>query len=445
MDTHIVISLIGIIVSIVVMIFLAYRGVGIYVYTILAAMIVIAFSGQPFISALTENFMTGFTSFAKNYFLLLGLSATFAQLMGVSGAARRIAQTILKLAGKNEDNQSWFRPMFCIMMIPFFMTLGGISTFIVVFLVADIARNIYQKLDIPWHMYFCGSWASATMTMTMIPGTPSIQNIIPTNYLGTTTTAAPFLGIISAVICLILEICYIQRQIRKAKKRDEHFLPSGVEYRKMTEQDNPPEDISFFKAILPSVFLLVMLNVPAFGRSPIQALLVANVACMILFYKHFTLKRIASALQTGVENSSKAVIGTSCIVGFGSCVSATAGYAAIVTSLNNLTVNPLIQIVIVTNVLAGITGSSSGGLTMCLNDFAERFIQSGVNPQIIHRIAAIASGGLDSVPHSSAVNIGLQITGLNHNNAYRHFFWCCTAIPLIVLMIAVILASMGVC
>ncbi len=57
---------------------------------------------------------------------------------------------------------------------------------------------------------------------------------------------------------------------------------------------------------------------------------------------------------------------------------------------------------------------------------AERFrataTASGISPEVLHRVASMASGGMDTLPHNGAVITLLAVTGLTHRQSYPQIF-----------------------
>lgn len=435
------ISIIGIILGLAVMIILAYRGVSIYIYGPVAAAIVLITGGMPFWDSLTSVYMTGFVGYIKNYFLLLMLSAIFAKIMGDSGAAQVIALSIAKLSKKSKKNKELVA-IFSIHAIVLLLTYGGISLFVVTFLIVSIAKRTYKELDIPWHLERAGSWATGTITMSMLPGSPAAQNLLPIPYLGTTAAAAPVLGLSCAILCVILEITYVTCAWRKTKRLGEGFLPTGAAIEKRdTDIELKKTDITLFKALIPSVVLIFVLNFLPIP-SVLVALLAAIAVAIVLFWKN--IPNVLGSFAAGAEQSIAVTVGVSAVVGFGAVVAATPGFEAIVESLNKIPGSPLVQLIIAVNVCAGVAGSASGGLAIGLNSFAQKFMDMGINPELIHRISLISSGGLDSLPHSGAVISGLRVSALTHKQAYKHVFITNTVIPIIVSIFALALATMGI-
>ena len=434
------VSLIGIILGLACMIFMAWKGISVYIFGPVSAIVVMIFSGLPIMDTLTNVYMPGFVSFAQSNFLLFMLSAMFAKVMGDSGAAKVIAIKIVQLANKSKKNKE-IVAMLCIQLVTVVLTLGGINLFVVVFLMVGIARNVYKELGIAWHLYNTGSWASGTITMTMIPGTPAIQNLIPMEYLGTTPTAAPIMGTICAIVCFLLELLHINYALRKTKKNGEGFFPSGEEIDKREmEVDMTIPDYNFIVCLIPSIVLLVVMNV--FGVSPVLSLVVAIVVAYILFRK--TLPHMGTTLGDGAVNSIGVITSVCAVVGFGSVVAASSGYEMVLGALTNLPGPPVVQLAVAVNVAAGFSGSASGGLTIAMNALSQRFLDMGMDPQVIHRVACISCGGLDSLPHNGNIVSSLRVAGLNHKNGYMHIFWQCTAIPLVITALSCILATIGI-
>ena len=437
-----IISIIGIVIGLALMIGLSFKGVSIYLYAPISAVVVMLFGGLPVWATLTGPYMEGFVGYAKNYFLLFAMASMYAKIMGDSGAAQVIAVTLTNAAKKAKKNKELVA-MLSLHVVTLLLTYGGINLFVVTFLMASIAKTMYEELDIPWHLYNASAWASGTITMTMLPGSPAAQNLIPMQYLGTDAKAAPLLGILSAIICVVLELGYIVYVQRRCKKKGEGFLPTGaVIAERIKEVDLKDTDITIVKALIPSIVLLIVLN---FFKLPsvLVALLVGIVLAVILYWKN--IPNVLQSLTQGVEQSIGVTISVCAVVGFGSVVAVTPGYAAVIAGLDHVPGGPLVQLLIAVNVCAGFAGSASGGLAIGLNSFAQKFLDMGINPQLIHRVSAIASGGLDSLPHNGAVNSGLRIAGLTHKQAYIHTFIECTIIPLIVSIFTLLMAMAGIC
>lgn len=434
------ISLFGIIISLALLIFVACKGVPIMIAAPLCAMLVALISGVSMYDAMVGPFMDKWLNFAKSYCLMFTLSAIFGKVMGECGASKVIAYKCAKLA-KAFPGQEKFLAVCSLVLINTCLTLGGISTFVVVFTLVSIAKELFEELDVPWQLYMCSSLGSGTYTMTMIPGTPAVQNLIPMEYCGTQATAAPVLGTICAVVMLALGLAYIKFAVNRLEKKGEGFLPTGAEISKVVLPKEEVPDINFFLCLVPAIVLIILLNV--FKQPAITCLLVAVILTIILFHKTF--KDPIKNLKAGADNGLNTLCNTCMIVGFGGVVASVPGYQLVMTGLDKIPGPPLVQLVVSINVAAGLSGSASGGLALGMDCFAQKFLDMGINPQIVHRVASISCGGLDSLPHNSAVVNNLGVTRLTHGQAYIHYFVESVALPIVVSILAIILGTMGIC
>ncbi|MDD6716740.1 MAG: hypothetical protein PUF49_10265 [Firmicutes bacterium] len=444
-----IISIIGILIGLTILVVFSLRGISLYILAPLAALVVAAFSGQNILELMTDTYMTGFANFMKSYFLMFALSSIFAKIISDSGAAKVIAVSVAKLVRIAPQKYQRLLAVLSIGIMTAILTLGGINLFCCVFVLVSIGKELFEEFDIPWHLYMTSAIGSGGFTMSMFPGTPAIQNLMPMEVLGTQATAAPVLGLISTVICIILSVVYIRHALTKSDKRGEHFMPTGAEISSVSTSEaiatgNVPK-INLFVCLLPSIILLVALN--GFKLNAVVSLAIAVLAALIILAPALKAEHtnLASTFTDGIKNSIMVILNVCVLVGFGSVTAATSGYSTIMASLDKIPGPPIFQLFIAVNVAAGICGSASAALGIGLNMFVGKYLALGINPQIIHRIAVMASGGLDSLPHSSGTAAALGVAHLKHQDGYIHVFWLNTVIPLIVTLIACILASIGVC
>jgi H+/gluconate symporter-like permease len=432
-------SLVGIIVGLIFLVALAFCGFSLLLISPLAAVLVIIVSGEDIITLLSGPYMLGFTNFAMRNYLLFLLSAIFGKLIGDCGAAKYIAHVISRLAKKYPGKEK-ILAVCALMLVQAVLTYGGISLFVVVFTIVSIGKNLFEELDIPWSMYTCLTLGSGCFTMTMLPGSPAIQNLIPMQYLGTTPMAAPVLGILSTILALALGVGWIVFETKQNERKGLGFLPTGAEISKVILPEEEIPQLNLFVCLLPSIVLLVVMNV--MNQSPITALAVACVLTWILFYRR--LPNIKKTLTEGCNNALTAIASTCAVTGFGAVVAAVSGYGLVISALDKLPGPPIVQLIVAVNLAAGVTGSASGGLGIAMESLTKRFLDTGLDPQLIHRIASMSSGGLDSLPHNGAVINTLTITRLGHRYGYKHYFVMTVIIPLICTAFAAFLGQLGI-
>lgn len=423
-------SVVGTIVALSLLIFLALKGFNLLIISLAVSALVAITSGITIDAALTNHYIEGFIGFVGNCFLIFLFGALFGKVMEDSGAATSIARGILKVTGK----KSRLSVIIAIMTITGALTYGGVSLFVVIFAVMPIARPIFKELNIPWPIFIGSAFlGSGTFTMTMLPGTPQIQNLIPINYLGTTATAAPIVGIVATLTIIPFGLWWLSREDKRYQMKN-----LGYEDTKGDDTfkfDNKQKYPSFILSIIPSVILLLFLNIIKLSIE--ISLAIAVIAAGILLYKY--IDRPMKTFNTGAMNVASPILNTSAVVGFGSVVSATVGFQMLQDAIFNIPGHPLISFAIAINIIVGITGSASGGLGIAMDTLGGHYATL-VDPEALHRIATISSGGLDSLPHNGAVVTGLTVAGLTHKEGYKPVFWICCIAPLIALIFAIITA-----
>jgi len=176
----------------------------------------------------------------------------------------------------------------------------------------------------------------------------------------------------------------------------------------------------------------------------IVAMLTACIVLIALTWKRFL--NVRQSLTDGALGSMLPILNVGSEVAYGGVIASLAAFAIIKAWLMSLTDNPVVGLAIIVNVLAGITGSASGGMSIALQAVGQQYLDlaqaAGLSPQILHRVAALASGGLDALPHNGAVITLLAICGLNHKQSYFDIFMVAVAFPLLAMVTVIILNGM---
>ncbi|MED4079604.1 GntP family permease [Halalkalibacterium halodurans] len=425
--------MLGIVLGLVILMVLAYRGWSIIWVAPIAAGIVALFGGLDLLPAYTDTYMEGFVNFAKQWFPVFMLGAIFGKLMEDTGAARSVASAITKLIGTK-------RAALGVMLGCAVLTYGGISLFVVVFAMYPLALALFREANISRRL-IPGTIAlgAFTFTMTAVPGTPQIQNLIPTSYYGTNAMAAPMMGVIAALIMGIGGYTYLVWREKKLKEAGEFFTEPKNGEKEEEGEKVPNPWLSF----LPLVSVIVTLNLLQWD---IVLALISGIV-LIMLLNVGKVKGFIQSMNQGAGGSVLAIINTSAAVGFGSVVRAVPGFERLTELLLGIQGSPLISQAVAINVLAGATGSASGGMGIALEALGDRYMQlameTGMSPEAFHRVASIASGGLDTLPHNGAVLTLLAITGLSHKESYKDIFVVGCVIPIVSVAFAIVLGTIG--
>jgi H+/gluconate symporter-like permease len=456
-------GIIGIIISLALLMYLAYKGISVLILAPVLAILAVLFqSGDSYVLAnYTEVFMVNFAAYAKSYFPIFLLGAIFGKIMDDSGAAKAIAYAISSKLGKD-------KAILAVVLSCAILTYGGVSLFVVAFAVFPIAAALFREADIPKRFLPASIALGAfTFTMTALPGTPQIQNAIPMPFFGTNVYAAPIIGFVGAVIMFGGGMMWLERRTKKAMAAGEGYGSHPDEVINKVDKSKLPK---FTLALIPIILVLVVnfllgkyyfstmdgAFLADFGGIKITAvrgtwslicsLVIAIVASLIIFWKNF--EGVMNTVNKGAIGSLLAIANTASEVGYGNVIKTLAGFAVLQAGILAIPGSPLISLAASTSILAGITGSASGGMSIALGILGDTYMLKaqalGISPQVFHRIAAMACGGLDTLPHNGAVITLLGITGMTHKQSYIDIGMCTVVIPTIAVIVAIILATLGV-
>ena len=430
--------------------FVAYRGYSVILFAPVAALGAVLLTDPSLVAPMfTGLFMDKMVGFLKLYFPVFMLGAVFGKLIEISGFSRSIVAATIKVVGAQ-------RAMLAIVLVCALLTYGGVSLFVVVFAVYPFAAELFRQSDIPKRL-IPGTIALGAFTFTMdaLPGTPQIQNIIPTAFFGTSAWAAPVLGTLGGVFILIVGMVYLEWRRRSAQRAGEGYGDAATllnEPAAFTGERlaNP------FVAVLPLLLvgisnLLFTRWIPkAYGAThefvpavignaapvvqevprvaaiwAVQGALLVGIATILVFAWKPVFASFAEGTKSAIGGALLASMNTASEYGFGAVIAALPGFLVVANALSAIP-DPLVNEAVTVTALAGITGSASGGMSIALAAMADTFIANanaaGIPMDVLHRVASMASGGMDTLPHNGAVITLLAVTGLTHRQAYKDIF-----------------------
>jgi len=426
----------------------AYRGYSVILFAPIAALGAVLLTEPALVAPMfTGLFMDKMVGFLKLYFPVFMLGAVFGKLIELSGFSKAIVAATIGLVGRS-------RAILSIVLVCALLTYGGVSLFVVVFAVYPFAAELFRASNIPKRL-IPGTIALGAFTFTMdsLPGTPQIQNIIPTAFFGTNTWAAPWLGTIGAVFILIVGLAYLDLRRRKAAAAGEGYgdnlvnEPAPFEGGKLAHPliallplvlvgvcnklftDAIPrvygETQSFLPSVVGSAKPVVQEVAKIAAIWAVEGALLVGILCVLVFAWRPVIRQFADGSKAAVGGALLASMNTASEYGFGAVIAALPGFKLVADALHTIP-NPLINEAVTVTALAGITGSASGGMSIALGAMADTFIANanaaGIPLEVMHRVAAMASGGMDTLPHNGAVITLLAVTGLTHRQAYKDIF-----------------------
>jgi H+/gluconate symporter-like permease len=453
-------GLLGILVALGLLMWLAYRGWSVLLVSPVAALLAAGISGEPLLAHWTQTFMAGAARFVAQWFPLFLLGGLFGKLMDDSGSITSVARFLTERLGTR-------RTILAVVIASAVVTYGGVSVFVAFFVLVPMAEQMFRAANIPRRLMPATIGLGAfTFTMSALPGSPSVNNAIPMPYFGTTTFAAPGLGIIASIITMAFGMWWLGRAEAAARKAGEvyaggagaalvidektreqataagDFDPAEIDHGKRSASEPP-----FILAVLPLVVVILMnflmslvvlprldfsfltdemwgttIGAVAGVWSVIVALAAGTLTVVIVNYRR--LPALRESLDAGANSSVLPILTVASLVGFGAVVAALPAFEAVRDAVLLIPGGPLASLVVAMNVLAGLTGTASGGMAIALNALGDSFMrlaaEHGIDPALMHRLTTISAGTLDALPHNGTVLLLLQISKLTHRESYFH-------------------------
>ncbi len=430
----------------------AYRGYSIILMAPIAALGAVLLTNPADVpGAFTNYFMPKMVGFVQNYFPVFLLGAVFGKLIELSGFSKSIVAAVVRWVGES-------RAIFAIVIVCALLTYGGVSLFVVVFAVYPFAAELFRQNKIPKRLIpGVVALGAFSFTMDALPGTPQIQNIIPTTYFKTTGMAAPTLGTLGSIFILVVGMFYLDYRRRSLMSKGEGYQQQG----QALVNEPAPVDTSLLPSPILSItplFLIGIANfiltktIPIFygtsyalsatgmpGLKPpvtvavdsvkaiwaVEGALLIGIIFIVITAWRQVKDSIAEGSKSAVGGAMLAGLNTASEYGFGAIIAALAGFSLVQHALAQVP-NALVNAAISVTALAGVTGSASGGMSIALaalsGDFIAAANAAGIPLEVLHRVVAMASGGMDTLPHNGAVITVLAVTGLTHRESYRDIF-----------------------
>ena len=453
----------GVSVSLLLLMHLAYRGISVLVLAPLLALLAVVLGGgfDILLPTYTQIFMKELGGYIVQFFPLFLLGAIFGKLMDDSGSARSIAHWLIGKVGKQ-------RSILAIVLSCATLTYGGVSLFVVAFAVYPIGTALFREVGMPKRL-IPGAIAlgSFTFTMTALPGTPAIQNAIPAPFFGTNSFAAPGLGTIGGLIMLVGGVLWLQARAQRAMAGGEGYGEHADEG--VGSEAVGPQGPSFFIALLPILLVIgvnalltywvfprssfAVLATPQFGATTLSAvaglwsiIVALVVAIVFIIVAHWPRWRnLKESVNTGTMGSLLPIFNTASEVGYGNVIASLPAFVIVKNAVLGISNNPLVSEAVAVGSLAGMTGSASGGMSIALSTLGSHYLalanSAGISPELLHRVAVMASGSFDSLPHNGAVITLLSICKLTHKQSYFDIFMVSVVIPVSALVAVIALGS----
>ena len=424
-------SMIGLLGGLILLIILTLRGVNLFIAAPICALLVALSSGMAIFPVTAESnfitaYMDGFAGFLSAWFFMFLLGSLFGKFMEDTGAADSVASYIVGKLGMKHA-------VLAVVIACAVLTYGGVSVFIVAFSVYPMALSLFKDADLP-RRFIPATLAFGSVTFTMTSaGSPEIQNWIPVKHLGTSPYAAWEVSLVVAIFMAIVGYVWLNKMIKKAVSNGERFAARDDD--PVILERERPHPITGVIPLTVVLLLSFMLHDILQQTALIVALLGGVLSIVAINFKYF--HNMANAINVGTTGALVAIGNTAAVVGFGAVAKVSPAFIAAVDLMTQMPGNELVGAAVAVSVIAGLTGSASGGQAIALPLVAPGYLDMGVNPEQLHRVVAISSGALDSLPHNGYVVTTIRaICNETHQRAY----WPLAALTVVIPLIGVALA-----
>jgi H+/gluconate symporter-like permease len=480
------IGLLGILLGLALLVYLAFRGWSVLLLAPIAALIAAAFGREPLLASWTQTFMGSAAQFLAQFFPLFLLGAVFGKLMDDSGSVTAVADWMTAKLGER-------RAMLAVVLAGALVTYGGVSLFVAFFVLAPMAQALFRAAAIPRRLMPAAiALGTSTFTMSALPGTPAIQNAIPMPFFGTTPFAAPGLGIIASAIMLGFGLWWLRRAEAASRRKREGFGAEAVvsvdavaddemvrERATVSREFDPPEVHHGRHAVaappivlaalplvvvvavnlLMAIFVLPRLDFSfladeRWGATSLSAvagvwavvIALATAIVVLVAINRGRLPSLRETMDAGANASVLPALSVASLVGFGAVIAALPAFELVRDWVLDIKGGPLVSLAVATNVLAALTGSASGGLTIALDALGQTYMsiasQTGIAPALMHRVAVIGAGTLDILPHNGAVVTLLAVCGTTHRESYFDIVMVGIVSAVLAMIAVIVLGSM---
>ena len=426
------ISLIGIFIALALIFYGSMKSFSPIILAPLAAIIVALTSGLNTSQAYAVTYMTGLGNFVRANFPIFLTGALFGKFLEVSGLCHSISQAIISKFGSE-------KAIIAMALASVALSIAGISAFVLIFTLYPMSVALFREADIPREI-IPAALIAPSVASSVLPGLPVLYNGIASNQFKTTVSAAPITGTAMGIVIFVLSVVYLTQTVKKLKAKGRHFELMESD-KKLFDAGNTSNLPNPFLALIPIAITLVLLNV--IHLTVAESLAFGSVVMIIMFFPRFR-NKFKPLLDDSIKNSF-AIVVTASIVGFGSVVTTTAGYESVVAFLSKVSFgNPYVLAFISTNIVAAITGSGGGGITVAMQTVGQQALAMGGNVEALTRMFIASCLCFDTMPHNSVVVTSLNACGVKHSEGYKYLFMSMAVVPTIAAIVGVIMFSLGI-
>ena len=424
------VGLIGVLIGIVLLNWLSFKGWSMCYVAIGAAILIAAFNCLDPQQAYIETFMSGAANILVMTYPILLSGSLFASVFSLSGAAVTIAKGLLRIfarKGMDGDRGCWVVSTVSILFFTLMM-LGGVDAMAVQIAVLPVIISLLRECNLTRRgipLLLMAAYSVGAM-----PYAPHMLNSIPMSILGTDAGAFAIPGIVSGILGLLVCLVYSARYFIRMRRKGETFTPSATD----PDFDDDVARPGVVLSLLPLVVIFTLFN---FAKLQVSiCLLIACVLSVFLYLPWLkktggaTVETIKTHLNKAVTTSGGIALSICAVVGFATVIQETDAFSSLVGLLVERSGDSIFMAAFIVIICAGITSNNIAGVRVGLSIMADKFMSAGVSAAALHRVAAAAAQTLDSLPISAGVVLAHQISGVRLKDGYAPVAVVSILIPL---------------
>lgn len=404
-------NLAGVLAAVALLMVLIYKKVSLIPATLICVLLLGVTNDISFTDLVMNHYAVSLSGFIAKYFMVFVTNALFGKIMEETLLAAVFSKMIGKVFG---DRNAVYGAMLATALLSF----GGVSVFVIVFTVYPIFLATFQKADLPRKLIpACIMSSSCTFPLSMMPGGAQLNNIIPSQYMGTSPMAAFPIGIVCTVVCIAFLYLYFQYEFKKAREKGEHF-DADEKILDRISRFEADAGIRPWLSVLPLVLIIILIN--GFGMELSYAVLCASALAMVIGRKNLPDKW--KTINEGVKNVGSAMVTTAVSVGFGGAVLSCSGAKIILDAIAGISLSPVILLGIASSFAGLLTGNGGGGCDVAMDLLSGQYLAMGVHPELLHRVVAMATAGFSCLPHNGMLITIMDTCGYSAKQAYQYIF-----------------------
>ena len=404
-------NLAGVLIAIILLVILIYKRVSLIPATLICVLVLAVTNRMTFTELVMRHYAVSLADFIAKYFMVFVTNALFGKIMEETLLAAAFSKMIGKAFG---DRNAVYGAMLATALLSF----GGISVFVIVFTVYPIFLATFQKADLPRKLIpACIMSSSCTFPLSMLPGGAQLNNIIPSQYMGTSPLAAFPIGVACSVLCIGFLYFYFRYEFNKARAKGEHF-DADEKILERISRFQQESDVKPLLSALPMILIIVLIN--GFHIDLSYAVLCASALAMFIGRKNLPDK--LNTINEGIKNVGSAMVTTAASVGFGGAVLSCSGAKIILDAIAAISLSPVISLSIAASFAGLLTGNGGGGCDVAMSLLSEQYLAMGVSKELLHRIVAIATAAFSCLPHNGMLITIMDTCGYSAKQAYKYIF-----------------------